>query len=424
MATLTSFRAGGVCSECRSYGRLWVTNTYGSRGATYVIGDDVGDDLGDLAADSYLINPPRPGEPLRSLATWTCATCQRYSYAELVFAGGWLVDLRAVELTSALLGRVHYICTYEAEAIETLLGRSMWEGSALWTEWLPALRAAVARQEAALEVHGEGGFPLGGTLGGGRYTIVEHYLGGGADQLWFARSAAEPAARYLVSTTIDNGFDPATDGPALLHAGSGRITPRFAGAFDLVGDASDQDRRTTVGYVEQVPPGWPLPLTRIDTATYAFRLAAQVAERLLVTPGRLPPGLRPEYVWVSQRAEAPEVTGVGGHNRAFFTAAGRRRDLRTVPLFTRRYLAPEVSRGDAHDDRALTFTLAVMTAEWLLGRYPYEDGDGAYGYNRLCRGEHLPLPTAAAELAPALDPDPSARPDLPTFARLLARLAR
>lgn len=133
--------------------------------------------------------------------------------------------------------------------------------------------------------------------------------------------------------------------------------------------------------------------------------------------------MRPEYVWVALRSGTPQVTGVGGRNRAFFTAAMRRRDLRTVPLFTRRYHAPEINRGEPHDDRALAFTIALMTAEWLLGRYPYED-DGAYGYNRVCRGEHLPLPAAAAELAPALAPDPSARPDLATFARTLSRLAR
>jgi hypothetical protein len=430
MATLTSFRAGGVCSECRAYGRLWVTNDLGSRGATYRIGDDVDDDIGDdFATHSHLVREPRTGEPAHVLSTWTCETCHRYSFAELVFAGGWLVNLRAVEPTVATLDRIHYIPTYESAEIETLLGRSMWDEQGIWPGWLPALHEALARKEvAALNVHEEGDFPLGGTLDGGRYKIVEHYLGGGFDQLWFARSVEDPAARYLVSTTIDNGLDLTSDGPALLRMAGGLIVPRFVGAFDLLGDGGtgDQERRTTVAYIEQVPPGWPLPQTKIPTEPHAFHLGAQVAEKLLAAAadGVLDVGLRPEYVWVMNRPTRPKVTGLGGRNGDFFAAAYRRRDLRTAPLFTRRYVAPEVNRGERHDERALVLTLAVMTAEWLLGRYPYEEGDGAYGYNRLCRGDHLELPTAARDLAPALRPNSADRPTLADFARTLHVLAR
>jgi hypothetical protein len=67
-------------------------------------------------------------------------------------------------------------------------------------------------------------------------------------------------------------------------------------------------------------------------------------------------------------------------------------------------------------------TVSLMTAEWLIGRYPYED-DGAYGYWHLCRGEHLELPAAARDLLPALRPDPADRPDLASFARMLGELA-
>lgn len=428
MATLTTFRAGGVCRACRAYGRVWVNNTYGDQGATYVIGDDVSGDVdNDLASDSLVVNEPQPGEPIRLLGTWTCETCRRYSFAELVVADGWLVDVRAVEPNAAVLDRLHYIPTYESEAIADLLGRSIWDEQGIWPGWLPALRAALARREAAApEAHGDGEFPLGGTLDSGRYKLVDHYLGNGADQLWFARSAADPTARYLVSTTINNGLDLSSDAPSLMRTGRDLFAPRFVGAFDLAGDgsAADQERRATVGYVEQVPAGWPLTLTQANTAGHAFRLGAQVGERLLAAAnsGVLDVGLRPELVWITMRGIRPEVTGIGGRNRDFFAAAIRRRDLRTAPLFTRRYVAPEVHRGESFDDRALVLTLAVITAEWLLGRYPYEDGDGAYGYNRLCRGEHLELPPAARSLAPALSPDPAVRPDLASFTRTLARL--
>jgi hypothetical protein len=273
----------------------------------------------------------------------------------------------------------------------------------------------------------EGGeFPLGGTLDGGRYRLVEHYLGDGLDQLWFARSAEDPATRYLVSTTADNGFKLASDGPALLRTAGIPCAPRFVGAFDLVGDggAGDQQRRTTLGYVEQVV-GSPLVRSHIDTAVHAFRLGAEIAGMLLLaaTADLLVVGLRPEYVWIELRADLPQVSAVGGRNLHFFGAARRRRDLPTVPLFTRRYVAPEVSRGEPYDDRALVLTVAVMVVEWLLGRYPYEDDD-AYGYLHLCRGKHVALPVDARELAPALSPDPADRPDLDTFARTLDRLTR
>lgn len=430
MATLTAFRAGGVCSECCAYGPLWVNNDFGSRGATYRIGDDVAEDIGDdFATHSFVVREPGANEPARALSTWTCETCGRYSFAELIFANGWLVDVRSVEPTVATLDRIHYIAKYDSSELETLLGRSMWDENGIWPGWLPALRDVLTRKEfSAPEVHEEGEFPLGGTLDRGRYTIVEHYLGGGADQLWFARSVEDPRARYLVSTTIDNGLDSEADGSTLLRVASGLFAPRFVGTFDLGGDggAGDQERRTTIAYVEEVPPGWPLPQTKIPTEPHAFHLGAQVAEKLLaaVANGFLPVGLRPEYIWVANRSSRPEVTGLGGRNREFFAAAGRRRDLRTAPLFTRRYVAPEVNRGDRYDDRALVLTVAVMTAEWLLGAYPYEDGDGAWGYNRLCRGEHVELPAEARELAPALSVDPARRPPLVDFARTLARLAR
>ncbi|MCE9572255.1 MAG: hypothetical protein K8W52_03790 [Deltaproteobacteria bacterium] len=270
-------------------------------------------------------------------------------------------------------------------------------------------------------------FPQGAMLDGGRYQVVDHYLGGGSDQLWFARGV-DSTTRYLVSTTVDNGFDLPSDGPALMRSAEGVLTPCFLGPVDLVGDGGVRDelRRTTMAYVERVPGGIPLVEVRLDVARHAFHLGSQVAERLLAAAAAevLVVGVRPEYVWIEVNDDAPNVTGVGGGNRTFFTAAHRRRDLRTAPLFTRRYVAPEVSRGEAYDERALVFSVAVMTAEWLLGRYPYEGGDGAYGYNRLCRGEHVALPDAARELVPALSTAPAARPALSEFVRTLDRLAQ
>lgn len=274
-------------------------------------------------------------------------------------------------------------------------------------------------------VSDDSAFPHGATLDGGRYRLVEHYLGGGTDQLWFASSHDHVDARYLVSTTTDNGFKVDSDGPPLMRTAGILCAPRFLGSFDPVGDggAGDLERRLSLGYVEEIA-GTPLVRADVDTSAHALRLGAQVASSLLTAAaaGVLIVGLRPEYVWIEMCGEVPDVTAVGGRSLGFFGAARRRRDLPTAPLFIRRYVAPEVYRGEPYDDRAVVLTLALMTAEWLLGRYPYEE-DRAYGYLHLCRGEHVALPSAAAELAPALSPDPAGRPDLASFARTLRRLA-
>ncbi|MDQ3341625.1 MAG: hypothetical protein M4D80_41265 [Myxococcota bacterium] len=41
------------------------------------------------------------------------------------------------------------------------------------------------------------------------------------------------------------------------------------------------------------------------------------------------------------------------------------------PLFDRHYYAPEEHLEDA-DDRAITFALAIIIAEWATGRFPYK----------------------------------------------------
>ncbi len=265
-------------------------------------------------------------------------------------------------------------------------------------------------------------FPLKDTLDGGLYLPDEHYLGGGMDQLYLGHASSRADERYLISTSTDNGHQLDAVRDRLMKAAPGVFTPMFVGHFDVLGDDADRDRHRQqhCAFIEQLPDGGPLARVVSDARPHAAALGRQVGrilESALRTSEVYVMGLRPEYVWARMEGSVPVVTGIGGRNGTFFTAASRGRGLRTVPLFTRRYHAPEVSRGERYDDRSLVLMLAVIVAEWALGEYPYET-DGAYGYWNLCEGRHRELslaPGLADLLSRGMRSDPTERPDLASF---------
>lgn len=273
-------------------------------------------------------------------------------------------------------------------------------------------------------------FPFADTLGGGLYQVDQHYLGGGTDRVFFGRCLRRTGERYLISTSTDNGHKLDAVRGGLLRTAPGVFTPMFVGPFDLGGDDPfrDAQRRHEAGFVERLPDGAPLARALPDARPYAAALGAQIGRllRRAVDHDVHVTALRPEYVWVHHDGAVPLVTGIGGRNAGFFSAASRGRDLPTVPLFTHKYVAPEVHRGEPGDDRALVLTLAVMVAEWATGAYPYP-ADGAWGYWNLCAGRHreLELPDTFAELlALGMRPTPDERPDLATFTDCLSAIAQ
>jgi hypothetical protein len=434
MALLSSFRITSHCPHCGAETDVWIQSHVGSDGATYRIGDDVAADvnLDVIRSASFVVREPDGGEPIHVLMAWTCDKCDFEGFAEVVFANGRVADIKPVELTVDVLDRLHFVEEAINYKIELYTNHSMWDEWGVWPSWVRALRENLMRAEGKLADESEpDDFPRGATLDHGRYRIEEQYLGLGHDQLWFAHSVEQPGTRYLVSIAPNNGLRQETDGPGLLQRADGLFVPRFLGELDLVGDdgVEDPQRRFTCAYVEELPAGAPVRVVCTDLRLHAVSLGAQIGvllERALAS-GVLDVWLRPEYVWVAVDANnAPTVTGIGGRSTLFFGAARRRRDLVTAPLFTTRYIAPEVRRGEPADDRALVLTLGVMIAEWLVGEFPYAQDDGAWGHNRLCDGEHvaLPAPPALADLLTrALRPDPAQRPDLETFTRTLASLA-
>lgn len=271
-------------------------------------------------------------------------------------------------------------------------------------------------------------FPLADSLGDGRFVPVEHYWGAGSDQLFFGRSSTEPGVRYLISTTTDNGLQKELLQASFERTSDGVFVTEFLGHYDADGrdDGRDRFRRQQCALVERVPDGVPVAKASIDLRAASAILglhAGRMVQRAIANEVDVL-GLRPEYVWVRVGQAGPAVTGIGGRNAAFFASARRMRDLPTAPLFEQRYLAPEVYSRGAYDDRAYVLTLSVMIAEWATGAYPYAIDDGAWGYNNLAQGDHLPLgiPAPLAELLSAgMRPDPRDRPRLDAFVAALER---
>jgi hypothetical protein len=274
-------------------------------------------------------------------------------------------------------------------------------------------------------------FPLRDTLGGGKYRPNEHYLGGGADQLYFGRCLELPGERCLINIAPDSGLALGTLGPKLMKSVPGFFEPVFVGHFDALGEDRLRDlyRAERCAFVEKLPSGDPLRKLIPDMRPWAVHVGLQVGELLATAWETRDPylvGLRPEYVWIRIVEGRPVVTGLGGRSGVFFGSAARGRDLPSMPLFTHKYYAPEVFRGEDHDDRALVLTLAVMVAEWALGEYPYAM-DSRWGFGNLSAGKHRPL-SVGTELAEVLShglrPKPSERPHLATFLEGMRRVSR
>lgn len=253
------------------------------------------------------------------------------------------------------------------------------------------------------------------------YRAEEHLLGAGVQKLYVARRAHHPDERYLMAVDWYQDADIDSVNRALGYRIPGVFELALVARFDEVGvDAGrDAERRAHWAMLEKLPEGSWLPRALAGQAPslIAGVALARSAGAILKTAadnGVLLTGVRPEYMWGRAHASGVELTGLSARGQAFFTLT-RPRSLPTHPLFERLYCAPEVYRSETADDRALTFTLALLVAEWATGRYPFPDAWAAGPKVSIFTGAHAPLalpPALEPLISRALQPQPAQRPRL------------
>lgn len=145
MSLMTYFRNTLTCLHCKRTGTAWVRSRLGDRGATYEVGDCVGDDipLVDIEDVSLRVRPVDVGEPIHILLSWRCEHCGLTNFAEVTLATGCVRSIEAVELDPPTLQRLHYISETVDDMLGTIIGEPLYTDAGLRSDWLSALRSAL-----------------------------------------------------------------------------------------------------------------------------------------------------------------------------------------------------------------------------------------------------------------------------------------
>lgn len=282
--------------------------------------------------------------------------------------------------------------------------------------------------ERAADAAAPPAFPHHELLANGTYQIEELLQGEGAQQLWQARRL-DNGHRALVAfdgKLARQSMDelraavsyPIAGGPEVVHVGT-VDAPTQNPAFGCNVDS-------TWLVVEEYPRGEWLPnlLPPIDDGVPAPRMALELgrsAGHLMLQAaeaGHLLLRARPEYMWGVHEGDHWEVTGVSDRADGLF--ARKYECMVTLPLFDRFYWAPEHYKHPT--ERSVAYTLAVMIAEWAMGRYPFPTLFHGRG---LSEADHVPIEAPAplkALLERTIRIDPAERPSLAEFVAELDRL--
>ena len=145
MTLMTYFRDTLTCLHCKQAGTAWVRSRLGDRGATYQVGDCVGDDISlmDIEDVSLRVRPVDADEPIHILLSWRCEHCGLTNFAEVVLAADCVRSIEAVELDPPTLPRLHYISETVDDMVVTIIGEPLYTESGLRPDWLSALRSAL-----------------------------------------------------------------------------------------------------------------------------------------------------------------------------------------------------------------------------------------------------------------------------------------
>ncbi|MBA3499020.1 MAG: hypothetical protein H0T65_01520 [Deltaproteobacteria bacterium] len=222
--------------------------------------------------------------------------------------------------------------------------------------------------------------------------IEEHLQGEGFQKLFRARDVSSQAQLLVAFDVRSSRVDIRAFQHAVAYESPGVFPFAFVGKLDFREGIDISESSETWVLAERATEGAWLPslLGRFDTDALADPESRRLpsydpktavpnalalgrsAGRILVTAaerGRRLTRVRPEYMWARDLDGCLEVTGLSARADAFF--AMTRVDAVREPLFDRHYYAPEEHLKDA-DDRAITFALAIIIAEWATGRFPYK----------------------------------------------------
>jgi hypothetical protein len=256
------------------------------------------------------------------------------------------------------------------------------------------------------------------------YHAESHLLGHGAQKLFLARRAQHPDDVYLMGVDWYKGQDIASLRNELGYRIPGVFELALIARFDEhgVNAKRDAERREHWAMLEKLPEGDWLPrvlagLPRSSKSAVTMAIAAGRILQSAANAGVLMIGVRPEYMWGRATSDGIELTGLSARGHTFFKIV-KPRSTFTAPLFERIYSAPEVVRREPADDRALTFTLALLVAEWATGHYPFPDAWVAGSNTSLITGAHAPLalpPALESLISRCLQPKVDTRPRLTEF---------
>jgi hypothetical protein len=269
-------------------------------------------------------------------------------------------------------------------------------------------------------------FPLPGTLRNGAYAVDEPLLGNATQQLLRGHHVSTRAP-VLIACNLRGSHHRIDElRSALSYQLPGVFELGLVGGFDRRGE-QDDPCTTGCAIVEHVTRGTWLP--RLLPPMHAPQAAKRMAIELGLTAGRilaraatagvLLVRIRPEYLWANCTSGHWKVTGLSARGDELLRHETT--DIATPPLFDRDYHAPEWQRDPDH--RALVFTLAVMIAEWTMGRHPFER---RFHDQDLEQQRHLPIEASVplkSLLEESLQLDRRQRPQLGEFLAALAMLA-
>ncbi len=262
-------------------------------------------------------------------------------------------------------------------------------------------------------------FPFADTVAK-NYRAEAHLQGQGIQRLLLARHAQRPGERYLMALDWYQEAD--------IESLRKQLGYRIRGLFELgviarfdedgIDPQRDLQRRSHWAMFEKLPEGDWLPRVfagQPRSAKLAVNLGLSVGAALhgAADTGVLLTGLRPEYIWARAHSGGIEITGLSARGHTFFAQAKPRSGA--PPLFERMYYALEVHKREPVDDRALTYTLALLVAEWATGQYPFPDAWLAGPKSSIATGAHAPLalpPKLESLLSRCLQPKVSVRPRL------------